>query len=242
MNADTRPALARLTFVELRKMTDTRAGFWLQLVVVLLTVAAVVLVLAVGANADRTFEMLFVVAVQPASILLPVVGVLLVTSEWSQRTAMVTFALVPQRTRVVAAKLLAGVVLALLAAAACIAMAALGTAIAGTSWELSAAMLGQNVLSVMISLLLGLALGAALLASAPAIVANFALPLGFAALGIVSALRDPLDWLDLTQTLTPMAEHVLSAGEWARVGTSLGLWLLVPLAIGLFRITRGEMR
>jgi ABC-2 type transport system permease protein len=242
MNADTKPGLARLTLVELRKMTDTRAGFWLQLVVVLLTVAAVVLVLAVGEAGDRTFEMLFVIAVQPANVLLPIVGILLVTSEWSQRTAAVTFALVPRRTRVVAAKLLAGVVLALLAAAACIAVAAVGTAIGGTSWEMDAAMFGQTVASVVISLLLGLALGAALLASAPAIVANFALPLAFAALGIIAALRDPLDWLDLTQTLAPLADHVLSAEEWAQVGTSLSLWLLVPLAIGMARITRGEVR
>ena len=32
-----RPGLGRLTLVELRKMTDTRAGFWLQLAVVALT-------------------------------------------------------------------------------------------------------------------------------------------------------------------------------------------------------------
>ena len=31
---DARPGLARLTLVELRKMTDTRAGFWLQLAIV----------------------------------------------------------------------------------------------------------------------------------------------------------------------------------------------------------------
>ena len=35
---DSRPGLGRLTAVELRKMTDTRAGFWLQLVIVALTV------------------------------------------------------------------------------------------------------------------------------------------------------------------------------------------------------------
>ena len=36
---DAQPRLGRLTLVELRKMTDTRAGFWLQLAVVALTVA-----------------------------------------------------------------------------------------------------------------------------------------------------------------------------------------------------------
>ena len=45
---------------------------------------------------------------------------------------MNTFALVPHRTRVIAAKFLAGLVLALLAVAACLAVAAVGTAIAGS--------------------------------------------------------------------------------------------------------------
>ena len=39
---------------------------------------------------------------------MPVVGILLVTSEWTQRTAMISFTLVPHRSRVLLAKLLAG--------------------------------------------------------------------------------------------------------------------------------------
>ena len=42
-----------------------------------------------------------------ASVLLPIVPILLMTSEWSQRTALSTFALVPVRERVIGAKLLA---------------------------------------------------------------------------------------------------------------------------------------
>ena len=62
----------------------------------------------------------------PASVLLPIVGILLVSSEWSQRTGMVTFALVPRRGRVIAAKLLASVVLSLVALALCIVVAVVG--------------------------------------------------------------------------------------------------------------------
>jgi ABC-2 type transport system permease protein len=238
----TRPGLPRLTLVELRKMTDTRAGFWLLLVVVLLTVAAVAIMLAFGEQDEQTFEMLFAVAAVPGSVLLPVVGILLVTSEWSQRTAMVTFGLVPHRERVIAAKFLAGVVLALLAVAACLAMAALGAAIDGSGWEMSGAMFGQTVLAMVISLLLGLALGTAILASAPAIVGNFALPLAFSALGIVQFLRDPFEWLDITQTTTRLSEQSMTGQEWAQLGTSFAVWFLVPMAIGLLRITRGEVR
>ena len=69
-------------------------------------------------------------------MLLPIVGLLLVTSEWSQRTALTTFTLVPERSRViVAAKLLAGCALALAAVALCLALAAVGNLIAGGSWD-----------------------------------------------------------------------------------------------------------
>ena len=51
------------------------------------------------------------------SVLLPVLGIMLVTSEWGQRTAMVTFALEPRRPRVILAKLVTGLVLTLATAA-----------------------------------------------------------------------------------------------------------------------------
>ena len=51
-----RPGLGRLVAVELRKMVDTRAGFWLQVAMVALTVAVVVVRLLVGDAADHTFQ------------------------------------------------------------------------------------------------------------------------------------------------------------------------------------------
>ena len=42
MTTIARPSLARLTLVELRKMADTRAGFWLLATTGLLTVAVAV--------------------------------------------------------------------------------------------------------------------------------------------------------------------------------------------------------
>jgi hypothetical protein len=48
----------------------------------------------------RTFASVLKVELQRAAVLLPVAGVLLVTEEWSQRTGLITFALVPVRPRV----------------------------------------------------------------------------------------------------------------------------------------------
>ena len=83
-----------------------------------------------------TLGSLFLGAVETTGILLPVIGILAVTSEWSQRTALTTFTLVPRRARVIAAKLIAGVVLALIAVLVCLAAAAVAAAASGASFSL----------------------------------------------------------------------------------------------------------
>src|SRR5262249_17323898 len=85
----------RLTWVELRKRVATRAGFWLQLGTAVLTLAVVTLFCLFAKTEDLIFRDMFALATLPVTILLPIVGILLVSSEWSQRTALITFTLVP---------------------------------------------------------------------------------------------------------------------------------------------------
>jgi ABC-2 type transport system permease protein len=231
----------RLTLVELRKMLDTRAGFWLQVAVWLLTPAVVILYALFAEPGDRTFQDFLSLALAPAQVLLPVVGILLVSSEWSQRTAMVTFTLVPRRERVLGAKLAAGLLLGLIAFAVCVVVAALGNLACGGTWELSGAVLGQMIVSVATGMAMGVGFGALFLASAPAIVCSFLLPTAFTALGSLAPFRGAARWLDQTRALSPLTEHSLSATEWAHAGTTLALWMLVPLAVGLLRITRSDV-
>ncbi len=241
-----RPGLARLTAVELRKMTDTRAGFWLQVAVAALTVVVVGAACLFADPEDQTLRSMLSIAVAPASVLLPIVGILLVTSEWSQRTGLTTFALVPRRGRVVAAKLLASVVLSLVALVLCIAAAVIGTAIAApaieNAWALPVGLLVQHVVSLGTGMISGVALGAALLASAPAIVCQFALPLAWALAGRLAGLDTVVHWLDPTSSLAPMTEHLMDGTEWAHAGATLALWMVLPLVVGLWRIQRGEIR
>jgi hypothetical protein len=236
------PSFARLTTVELRKMVDTRAGFWLQLIVAVVTLAAVVLVCIFAPTDELVFRDLFALAITPASVLLPVVGILLVSSEWSQRTALITFTLVPKRMRVMRAKIAAGVALSLVVAAIAFVVAVGGNLAVGDEWTLGAAVFGQIVLLVVVSILTGIAFGAAFLSSAPAIVMSFALPIAWSALGFIPWLNDAADWLDTARTTEPLTEHAATAGEWARLATSFGLWLALPLAIGLWRVARSEIR
>lgn len=243
--AGTRPSLFRLTGVELRKMVDTRAGFWLLASIVLLTIALVVARPFID-NAALSLQGFFADSSQVAQTFLPVVGILLVTSEWSQRTSLITFALVPQRARVLAAKLSAGVILAAAAWVVILAIAAVGTAFAGgdelgATWSLPGWLIGQSALYLALLMLIGVGFGALLQSPAPAIVLYFLVPLGFAAFGAIPALHGVAGWLDGTQTLEPLMNEAMGAGEWARAGTTLALWMALPILAGLWRITRSEI-
>src|SRR5918999_1857447 len=110
-----RVPVARLVRVELRKMADTRAGMWLLIGIAALAGVVMTIFMITADEADRTFVQLIGAATIPQMALLPVLGILLVTSEWTQRTALVTFTLEPVRLRVVAAKLIAALAFGLAA-------------------------------------------------------------------------------------------------------------------------------
>jgi hypothetical protein len=241
----TRPGLGRLVAVELRKMVNTRAGFWLQMATVAITVVAVIVRSVVGDAADHTFASVLDIGVKPAAVLLPVVGILLVTSEWSQRTGMITFALVPVRSRVLGAKLLASIVLAVATLVMCVGVVAAGVLVSSPgldgTWSDLAPLIGQSAVYLAGGMVTGVAFGAILLASAPAIVVLFTLPTAWAAVASLSFLADAAPWLDTSRALGPMPKEVLSTTQWAHAGTALALWMLLPLLIGAWRITRREV-
>jgi ABC-2 type transport system permease protein len=240
-----RPGLGRLVAVELRKMVNTRAGLWLQVATVAITVVAVIVRSVVGDDADHTFAAVLDVGVKPAAVLLPIAGILLVTSEWSQRTGMITFALVPQRSRVLGAKLVASLVLAVGMLAMAVGVVAAGVLVASPSvdgtWSDVAPLIGQSAVYLGGGMLTGVAFGAVLLASAPAIVVLFALPIAWTAVASLSFFADAAPWLDTRLALGPMPQEVMSTTQWAHAGTALALWMLFPLLIGIWRITRREV-
>ena len=188
--------------------------------------------LIIGDAADHTFAALLDVAIQPAAVLLPVAGVLLVTSEWSQRTGLITFALVPVRSRVLGAKLLASLVLAVAMFAAIVAIVAAGVLAGGTgdAWTDVAPLIGQTTVFLTAGMVTAVAFGAILLSSAPALVALFALPSSWAALVSLSFFGGIGPWVDTARSLSPMHEEVMSGAQWAHAGTSLAIWMAIPLA------------
>jgi len=243
---DRRPGMARLTRVELRKMFDTRSGFWLPIGVALVTVATVLITVLTGHADNHTFSHVFGNALIPTAILLPLIGVLLVTGEFSQRTALTTFTLVPSRARVMWAKLGASVVCSVAALGLCLAVAAAGTALGSGSgpglWTLHVVLLPQAFVYLATAMITGVAFGAALLVTAPAIVIYLLLPTIWSALaGSIHSLQGVANWLDASQSLQPMIRNSLSGLGWAHAAATLAVWMVLPLAIGWWRVMRRDV-
>lgn len=177
-----RVPLVRLMKVELRKLVDTRSGRWLLIAIAVLTATVITVFLFSAAPDELNYENFVQVINTPYAILLPVLGILTVTSEWGQRTGLVTCTLEPHRGRVVVAKLVAVILLALAAVALALLLAALGNAL-GAAWQEGDGTWGfgvdwvrDAVVLQLSGVLQGLPCGVLLTNAAGAIVLYFALP------------------------------------------------------------------
>jgi ABC-type transport system involved in multi-copper enzyme maturation permease subunit len=240
------PRLRQLVRVELRKSTDTRAGRWLLILIAVVAIVGVVLALILSDAKDQTFGDFVYTAQLPMALLLPVLGILSMTGEWSQRTALTTFALVPDRTRVLAAKLLGLASLAAILVAASIVAASIATLIAmvgsGGHWGPVPLIIGRVLLFECLVVFAGAGFGLALLNAPAALVGFFILPSLLTALvSISSALRGPVHWLDFVANVTHLLGDDLTAGTWGKILVSVGTWAVLPFAIGSFRVHRADI-
>lgn len=251
---------SRLARVELRKMLDTRSGFWLLLItLVLLALTTAVVLLVVGVTEETGAPSLMdwvQILTLPLSLLLPVFPILSVTSEWSQRTAMVTFSLEPHRLKVLGAKLAAVLLLALgtmvVAAVLGVAANALAAGLDGTeaSWHFDGRVFGFTVLVQLLYFLMAFALGTALLSSPGAISAFYVagLMVPFMIYGTLFALftwaQEIIPWIDLQFASAPFltADGDYGGKETAQLLVASTIWIVAPLAVGVRRLLRSEVK
>jgi ABC-type transport system involved in multi-copper enzyme maturation permease subunit len=235
------PSLARLVLVELRKAVDTRAGRWLLVLIALVAVAGAVITAVTGAAGERNLTHVLGDTSQEVSILLPVLGILLVTSEWSQRTALTTFTLVPRRERVIAAKAAAGVLLAVAATAVCAAVTAVVLIAADHGqaglWQDAARAIGYALVFQVLNLLLGVGFGLLFRSTPVAIVVYFAAPTAWSILtSTVSALAGTGRWLDPSTAWNHLAGGTVTATIGAQVATTAAVWIVLPMLAGGWRV------
>ena len=246
----------RLVRVELRKTWDTRAGLWLLISTAVLTAAVMVIQLAVVVVQDLNVSYNDFLTSTNFSIglLLPVIGILLLTSEWSQRTAMVTFSLEPRRPLVIAAKFVVGIGLAITAVVIALVLATICNALYGALsdqpvvWDQSVQQTAYFVLLQVTGMLIGFAFAALLLNSPAAIVLfmvySFVLP-GLFGLGaaLIGWFEDIQPWIDFNYAQSGLFDGSgMSGSEWAHFAVSGFIWLVIPLTVGVWRVLRAEVK
>lgn len=236
--------------IELRKYAGTRGGRGVLVVVgglaVLLAVVGAVVVggrpLDVGRALGYPTTML--------EIGLPIVVVLLFTSEWSSRDAAQTFLLRPRRGAVLRSKCVAAavVVLAGLALAVGTTLVAVGVRGLVTSTPVGFSGLG-GADGALVRTLLTTSLYAVFAGGIGLLVARTAIAL-VVYLGAITLVETVLAlglgersvWLSLSQAVGRLSTTEVHRTDLPSLATSLGLWVLMPVALGWAAFLRREAK
>ena len=187
------------------------------------------------------------------TVILPIIGILAVTSEWSQRAGLTSFTLVPHRGRVLGAKFLAAITVGVAAMFIALVVGVLGTllgsAITGTGpvWNVTTVHFAQIVLGSVLGMLFGFMLGLLIRSSAGAIVAYFVSTLVLPPLlGLLAAhqawFADLQPSVDYNLAQRPLFNGDLTTQQWQHLAVAGALWFLLPLAAGLLTVRRAEIK
>ena len=92
----------------------------------------------------------------------------------------------------------------------------------------------------------GFAFGMLLLNTAVAIVVyfvySFILPGLFELATLMDWFKDIRPWIDFNLAQTPLTVADVSGKEWAQLVASGLIWLVLPMAIGMWRVLRAEVK
>ena len=245
--------LSRITTTELRKMFDTRSGFWLMAGIGILALLATAAVILFAPDNELTYNSFATAIGTPMTVILPIIAILSVTGEWSQRSGLTSFTLVPHRGRVFAAKAISCVGVAVVTIPLAFGVGALGnvvgTAIAGVDpvWDLTVTNLLTIVLANVLELLVGFMLGVLIRSSAGAIVAYFVYSLLLPGLALLLAtsqgwFRDLQPWVDFHYAQSALFGGAPTAQQWTHLGVTAVIWLVIPLTVGLGLVMRAEVK
>lgn len=252
-----RPAvpLVRLIGVEMRKSFDTRAGRWFSISILILVGIVMAIQAFVFSEGNQDFGDSVAVAGGVLGYFLPIIAIMLVTSEWGQRTGLVTFTLEPRRSRVVWAKLVATLIIAYAVMLLAFVLAAVGTFMADSirgvpvDWELEGRAIFNFTLANPIGVLVGFAIAMLLMNTAAAIVTYFiytlVLPIVVGILSeVVDWFADLAPWIEFNTAQVPLftGDFTLTGEEWAQLAVSGFVWLVVPFTLGVLRLLRSEVK
>jgi ABC-type transport system involved in multi-copper enzyme maturation permease subunit len=234
----------RLVRVEWGKATDTRAARWLIAITGVVTILIMLAPILAKHSVDQTYDSYLGFPALVLGMLLPIVSILTLTTEWTQRTVLTTFTQEPRRARITNAKVTVSLLIGLLAAGfgALVTVAAAWLVAGGgrhLEHDISGAQAIGFVLFVLLNMMMGVAFGALLHNTAASIVLFFILPAAFGILG--GAVKSVGHWIDPGTTFGWILD-----GHWdghvAQIAVSSAIWLVLPLTAGLIRTARREIK
>ena len=125
-----------------------------------------------------------------------------------------------------------------------------GSALAGvdTMWDISWSAAPQMVLYYLVGMAFGFAVGVVLRNSAAAIVGYFVASLVFPGiLTLLAQVRSWFDdlqpWIDWNHTQVGLLELTTDTPkEWAMLGSTTMIWIVVPIVAGLLSLRRSEVK
>lgn len=246
--------MSRIIGVELRKSFDTRSGFWLLASVGILAVLTTGAVILFAPDDAITYDTFGAAIGIPMAVILPVIAILSITSEWSQRTGLTSFTLVPHRGRVIRAKLTVALAVGVASMLLAFGIGALGNlvgaAIVGVDpvWDITGGDFGGLILFQIINMLIGFMLGVLFRNSAGAIVGYFVYSFVLTTITEVLAstqdwFADARPWVDFNYAQGALTDSTSMTGEsWAQLAVTGVFWLAIPLAVGLWSVLRSEVK
>ncbi|TCC31884.1 ABC transporter permease [Kribbella speibonae] len=237
----------KLVTIELRKSVNTRSGRFLIAAILLLAIAAITWQLThLPDQGPVGFDFFFGAASTGVMLLLPVIGVMAMTSEWTQRTALTTFTLSPRRIRVQLAKFVSAVVLTAAVLTGVVGLTFVGTALAGAVSDLDTTYAGLGgqlaggYLSAALNVVMAAAFGAVIAQTAAGILVYFIAPTAWSLAG-PALFKDNANWLDVFGALGRIAERDLH-GMVPETLVAVGVWIVLPTIVGLWASSRREVK
>ena len=116
-------------------------------------------------------------------------------------------------------------------------------AVAGGELDFGAISVPGVILMLTIFVLQGVAFGLALLNTPLAIVGALVLPTVWTILASAfPTVAKVAVWLDLNQVTGPLVDGKMNGADWAHLATGVGFWVVLPLAIGTWRVLTREVK
>lgn len=250
VTASPQVGFTNLLRAELRKLFDSRGGKIALAVIMLLAVAPAILVPLVPSSQmpNDSWQQYAEIAAGASPFVVQIIAVILFTAEWGQRSIYSTFITEPRRNRVLWAKLTTTVALAVGTWVFVHVVGAMAAGILdvttsldvtwGFEWRRSVGMLALMVLLCLEAAAMGL-----LLMNTP-----FALVVVLVAPTLFGILESALPaWQTAWQWVSPLAPAQylnsldFSGNHLWQLLSLVGIWVVVPCALGWLRQTRTEV-